>query len=423
MSLSDYFQSNVRFSAEDIELMSSEIGDILATLKTKNVFDIEKERPIILLDRSMAHIQFKKTELLEVHRFVSLVKKNLSALEYLIRNPSFFTMISPVERSDRIMGSIDYGRTRQMRMRESAGKKTVACLEIQKSHYTPENILLTQILFSIVLYCDKYIAFEGLVESRDKINPTIDSLKAIRNYVSVLLSKKFLRDVLPIAVSKRARSDELFETMLSRIKAGRAPEHYVGIYNLLQSWKKFLWTAQSDTEIAKHVLKYHFLSTENQNDLYECWLFCKILTALSDIYQLRFREVPRAEGTAFQSLDGSIRVTYQKRYDTGWQYEEDEWVEDRPDIAIEFHDAPTIIIDAKNSNFDKSRAWPYREQMDSYLYSAKANVGILVFSESKDCLWKPVTRNNQKIIWTSLAPRYPERNNEIVIKIMSMVRK
>jgi hypothetical protein len=166
-----------------------------------------------------------------------------------------------------------------------------------------------------------------------------------------------------------------------------------------------LWTVQNDTEVAKHVLKYHFLTVENKNDLYECWIFCKILDALSDIYKLKFKEGSRSDGVAtFQTSDGLLKITYQKRYETEWMYK-DKWLEDKPDIAIEYKNGNSIIIDAKNSDYVKAGPYYCREQMDSYMNSANARYGILVFSLANTGLWKEITRYDKlKIVWTHLTP-------------------
>jgi hypothetical protein len=51
----------------------------------------------------------------------------------------------------------------------------------------------------------------------------------------------------------------------------------------------------------------------------------------------------------------------------------------RPDIAIEYKNGYSIILDAKNSDYNRSGPYSYREQMDSYMNSAKATYGILIF--------------------------------------------
>ena len=156
--MSEAFESNVKFTDEQVEAMCEGIGDILGRLKIKNVFDLEKEKPIILLDRSMSHIEFRKTELLEVHRFVALVKKHMSALIHLVRNSSFTNVTREIEREDRIMGAINYKQTMQIRQRDLQNRNKVVCTELLRRHNTPENMLLAQILFSISIYCDKYIS-------------------------------------------------------------------------------------------------------------------------------------------------------------------------------------------------------------------------------------------------------------------------
>jgi len=151
----------------------------------------------------------------------ALVKKHIPALNYLVRNPSFIPLTKEVERDDRIMGAINYKKTTQLRQRELQNRNKVVCLEIIRRQNTPENLLLAQIVFSIAMYCDKYISMEGLVESRDKILPTINNLITIRNYASQLLSTKWIKDILPEAIGLLHNSDKLFEALMIRIRLNK----------------------------------------------------------------------------------------------------------------------------------------------------------------------------------------------------------
>jgi len=45
-------------------IMSIEIGEVLAKLKEANVFDIDKPHQIILIERSSSNIDFKRNEIL-----------------------------------------------------------------------------------------------------------------------------------------------------------------------------------------------------------------------------------------------------------------------------------------------------------------------------------------------------------------------
>ena len=67
--------------------MSKEMGELLAKLKEKIVFDLDYV-PIILIDRKSVSIP-NTSEILEVKRFTSLVNKHLPIFNYLVPNPSF----------------------------------------------------------------------------------------------------------------------------------------------------------------------------------------------------------------------------------------------------------------------------------------------------------------------------------------------
>jgi hypothetical protein len=54
-------------------------------------------------------------------------------------------------------------------------------------------------------------------------------------------------------------------------------------------------------------------------------------------------------------------------------------------------------MDAKNSDFDAGRAYPYREPMDSYISSAKTNHGILLFSKSNSHSGNALQEMNRKL--------------------------
>ena len=94
--------------------------------------------------------------------------------------------------------------------------------------------------------------------------------------------------------------------------------------------------SSKDEEIAKNVLQYHFMNLSDQNDLFECWIFCKILYAIAQMYTLKFSEVhsSRRGLVDFKTNDGLFHIIYQARYDTGWR-DQDKTILDIPDISIE----------------------------------------------------------------------------------------
>jgi hypothetical protein len=428
--MSDQFESNVKFSDRQIEIMGNEIGEILGRLKERNVFDFKEKVPVILLDRGSTDINFAKTDILKVKRFISLVQDHLGALTYLARNPSFMNITKDVERDDRIMGAVNYKKTTLLRHRGLTYANKVICSEIHRSYDTPENRLLALILFAIMTYCDKYISIEGLVESiEEQINPTIEELQYIRRYVAILLSVKSIKQILPMAIDSRNDLDSLFDSMLKRIRLGKTHRYFAKIFNLFYKWKYYISVSLDDTEISKHVLQYHFMNLADKNDLYECWIFCKVLYAISEIFDLKFTEASGSRGAAiFRSNDGFVKIIYQATYDTDWK-DQGKFFEDIPDIAIEFKNAATIIIDAKNSHFRFNNiSREHQRQMDSYLRSApNGQYGIFVHSDSEDpSLWKTIIneKHNQEINWTCLVPGSSETTNTTNIeRIIKMIQK
>lgn len=390
--------------------MSYEIGEILGKLKEKEVFDLKDKIPIILIDRGSSPVEFDKNIILEVKRFTSLISNHLHALTYLARNPSFENITEEVERNDRIMGAINYGKTISLRKRNPSSN-IIVCSEIHRSYDTPENRLLVLILFSIMMYCNKYLRLEGdLVETTNRrFDPTIEELQRIRSYVSTLVSIRTIRQILPLAIESADGLDDLFNKMLKRIEQGKTPKYFAKVFSLYHKWKHFIMVSSNDEEIAKNVLQYHFMNLTDLNDLYECWIFCKILYAIAQTHNLKFREIHSSKGLVdFRADDGSFHIIYQARYDSGWR-DQDKTIEDVPDIAIEFKNGITLIIDAKNSRHTKDSR-PNLDQMRLYMKILNARYGIFVHSESENPnLWKEVASElgSQRIIWTSIVPDSP----------------
>lgn len=389
--------------------MSQEIGEILAKLKEKEVFDLKDRVPIILIDRSESRVDFSKTPVLEVKRFISLINHHLAALTYLSRNPSFENLTQDVGRSDRVMGAINYGKTIEHRIRNYTGENTVFCSEVIRSYNTPENMILAIVLFSIMMYCDKYLKLsQELIRTiNSRFDPTIEELQKIRTFVTNLLSVRSIRQLLPQSLDTANDLDFLLTKMRIRIQQGKIPEHYAKVLLLFKMWRHSVFVSSKEEEIAKDVLHYHFMSLTDANDLYECWLFCKILYSISQIYDIKFKESNSSTGLVkFKANDGSFHILYQPRFQTEW-IDQDRFIEDKPDILIEFKNGNSMIIDAKNSYYSTTRPRPYFNQMRSYMKTLNSRYGVFIHSESEDSsLWREVYSNTsgQKIIWTTISP-------------------
>lgn len=410
--------------------MITDLRDILGRLKENNVLDFLKQNAIRLLDSKNTTIEFRRTEYTEIKRFLSLVKGSLPMLTFLTRNPTSITVIDEVERQDRIMGSINVRKTFMANKHNSTKNKTVVCNEIHKNMNSPENQILVHIFLSIILYCDKYISRSGMLNSGSHLDyPTLENLSSIRNHVIGLISSGTMKRSLPYAVASISNFEPLFRNMIDRIYLGKVPKYFIGIYNLLYKWRYFIWVSSKKYDLIGNTLRYYFFSLKRYSELYECWVFYKILELLTDKLKLRLKESTHTEGVAsFKTRDDSIKVTYQKIYETGWLDQDKPVSQDKPDIVIEFKGAKTIILDAKNSILLQNEPYPYRRQMDSYIRSAgveKTNFGIFLFSSAVQENWKEIKKQEQKIIWLGLSPRSDTKarfaNEQAIKKIIQII--
>ena len=209
--MSNLFQSRVDFKPEELEFMITDLKDIMGCLTEKNVLDFSKDQPILLLNRKNTRLQIKKTELREIKRFISLVKASSSLLRHLTRNPTSLTKIEQVIRSDRVMGSINIQKT-MANYGHHLNHTKVVCNEIHKSMDTPENFILTQILFSILVFCSRYIYRSGILPSGAHLGSiTLDDLNSIRSYTTNLLSTNVIKHLLPKAIDNIGDFDNLFK--------------------------------------------------------------------------------------------------------------------------------------------------------------------------------------------------------------------
>ena len=115
------------------------------------------------------------------------------------------------------MGSVNLQKTFAIHLRYPNQKNTVICNEIHKTPHTPENYILTQILFSINIICNRYLSKKGLLDSGAVIDePTIKNLEYIQNYTIDLLSSKVIKDILPYAISNISGYESYLEIIYER---------------------------------------------------------------------------------------------------------------------------------------------------------------------------------------------------------------
>jgi hypothetical protein len=146
-----------------------------------------------------------------------------------------------------------------------------------------------------------------------RFDPTIEELRRIRAYTSTLLPTRTIRQILPLSIESVTDLHYLFDRMLNRIKQRKTPQYFVKVFSLFQKWRRYIMVSFKDEEIAKNVLQYHLMNLKGQNDLYECWIFCKILYAIAQTHTLKLVEVHSSRGglVDFKANDGLFHIIYQ----------------------------------------------------------------------------------------------------------------
>ena len=228
----------------------------------------------------------------------------------------------------------------------------------------------------------------------------------IQMYVSKILATRIIKQIVPSAIESTYKLNELLQLTLTRLYNQKIPKKFANIIKLFYYWKYFIWLTYNEKEIAKDVLYYHFMNLDNTNDLYECWVFTKILYEISKKKNVKLKQIRASKGlVTFITLDNSLRITYQATYATPWKYK-DKFLEDNPDIVIEKNDGTCFVLDAKNSYYSPKNLTPNLHQMRSYLSTTNSNYGIFIHSNSQDPkFWEDIfTDKGLKIIWTSLIP-------------------
>jgi hypothetical protein len=410
-------ESQVKLDESQVEQMIREIGDILAILQQQKVLTYEIPQFVSLLERPFDRIEFKHLEVHEVHRFISLVRSSSKALRYLSIHLSHDAATRLVARRDRIMGAPSLPETWKLRTRASDEHNSVVCLEIERRLDTPENMLLCLVLLSIVLYCDSFLRENGIATTRESSDDTLLSeLRSIRRFANTLLSRKSLRDLLPVAVARVGELKILFRAMIDRVRTGRIHPAYAALYRLFYQWRYFIWVVSSPPEDLQRSLREYFLfDLQDPDKLYECWVFYRVLRTLAAEFDLEFKEITRgSEGVAtfVSKRDPRLTVVYQRSCGTSYVGPDGREVRAVPDIVVMRNNRAVLILDAKNSECAPPQ---YLDQMHWYLSAreCQCSMGVLIHSVAPSGTWSRYTRNGSTVIYTHLTPQHgPEMVKE-----------
>lgn len=392
----------VEFDDYEIEQMVTEVGDVLVFLQHEKVIDYKESETVQLLDKQSTRIEFAKTEEMEVKRFIALVGATRNQLRYMAMRLTKHNEQVKTPRSDRIMGAVSYSDTSKLRG-QRPGSKAAVLWEIRRSLDTPENKLLALVLFSIVIYCERYLPDGRLQNGKTLDSTTLVKLAGIRSIAIELLKTPSLRNVLPAAIREGKDVKRTFVQVQHEVRRGLAPSFFAGLPKILYAWKYYLWVVGGERDALRRALYYHFWlpSPMNRAQLYQAWVGFVVLKETIIAFDLHMTKVPGE--LAFVSADRGFKIHFQRRYPTGLVSDGNPII-DQPDIAVEIGGKTALVVDAKN-NMYSPQAYEYREKMQSYLRSTGARYAIVMHSRAPLGLWRIAEGAGQdKIIWSHLIP-------------------
>jgi hypothetical protein len=399
--------------------MVTEIGEVLAVLQSRGVLDYSTSHEVDLLHKEAAVLRFDRTELLEVKRFTTLFRNSSRAFSYLVGHPQTEIERTISLRTDRIMGAVAIPETVKA---QDQGRKAVACVELSRNINTAANRLLCRTLLAAMLFCDAYLARNGslLRDPSGQLDvPTLQDLRVIRLFVSQLVSTRFVRRIM---------ESEGFSTDISGADLGllrylalseRIPRAYYTLIEFFERWRDFIWVAWTQDAV-QHGLRYHFFSLDDENKLYESWVCFKILRAITDRYSIVLKERNSRTGILFRGESG-IGVRYQRRFPTGWEFggEQGEAI---PDVIIDFAGEVKLVVDAKNTGWNRKLPDIYRRQVGEYLNLTGCKLGVLLHSVGPSMVWERMRKpeSEQEINWTPLTPGEKE-NTLTLARVLDLI--
>jgi hypothetical protein len=354
-------------------------------------------------------IEYIKLEIIEIERFFSIVSKYWSLFPYLISNLSYFEEGKSVELKDRIVGSIDFGKTIREKTNQPSNS-LVVCTINNRNMYTPENILLGSVILGINLLANKFLkaGIENQIDEFKNEHKLI--LEKIINYMQFLLMDRFLKRLVDYYLLNYNNNEKIIVQIQQRISQGKLPNRYFNLIRFLRDWKNFNWI------LNEHVIFYQdalipYLDSIKDDKLYEMWIFYKIISMFEPVYQ------KLNNYNIFLSQKTKFSIEYHREKKIGWTLKRNDGssynVRRYPDVVIRKNGVEVCIIDAKCMPYSeiedgKQEPGPDRNivnQMIIYMdYDKKCDLGIVLFADNKIREDIVITQGNRKIVFLNCYP-------------------
>jgi len=347
-------------------------------------------------------IEYDRLEQEQIDRFSNIAKKYGKIFVHLIQNLKSESVIQRIE-TDHVTGGIDFQMTRSIR---KSGNSNVVCISYARNMFTPENILLGAVILGIGALAEKFKAKrqEWDPEGIDSFRMTmLDDVSAFAHF---LQKDRFVSKLIRNYHENYSSIEMLLQKVQSKMNYGKIGRNYLKLIEFLQIWK--YWDKILSGGGTLDIKLRDFMDNLKQHDLYEMWLFYKILDSYGEMKQKKKRVFG----------NGKYEIEYQWSKTIGWRKSGGSEVNRRPDILIRKNGKGVAIIDAKYMSGNKELEETSQGQMpDSKIVNQMiiamdygkpktlVDLGIVLFAD-KDIYPVTIEKNdsNKKIYFRKMHP-------------------
>ena len=361
-------------------------------------------------------IEYDRLEQEQIDRFSNIAKKYGKIFVHLIQNLKSESVIQRIE-TDHVTGGIDFQMTRSIR---KSGNSNVVCISYARNVFTPENILLGAVILGIGALAEKFKAKrqEWDPEGIDSFRMTmLDDVSAFAHF---LQKDRFVSKLIRNYHENYSSIEMLLQKVQSKMNYGKIGRNYLKLIEFLQIWK--YWDKILSGGGTLDIKLRDFMDNLKQHDLYEMWLFYKILDSYGEMKQKKKRVFG----------NGKYEIEYQWSKTIGWRKSGGRELDRRPDILVRKNGTVVAIIDAKymtGNNLLPSTgegSMPAPEIVNQMIiamdYGAKkknVDLGIVLFADKNNV---PVTiekmDGKKKIHFLSM---HPENNPENALEELKKI--
>ena len=325
-------------------------------------------------------IEYNKLKQEQIDRFSDIVKKYGRILVHLIQNLKSESIIRRIE-TDHAVGGIDFQMTRSIRQ---TGNGNLICISYARNMFMPENILLGAIILGIGTLAEKFKSSRQMWDEEGTDNFRMKMLNDVSAFAHFLQKDRFVLKLIRYYRENYSGIEMLLQRVQSKMNYGKIEREYLKLVEFLQIWKH--WDKiLSDGESLGIKLR-DFLDNLKQYDLYELWLFYKMLDSYGKMKQ------NAKENHVFGN--GKYEIEFQWSKQIGWRKSGGRPLDRRPDILVRKNGKVVAIIDAKymtGSNLlenTREPSMPAPEIVNQMIiamdYGAKRNnvdLGIVLFAD------------------------------------------